>query len=971
MKKKLFVIAVLVAVAAVVFSGCSLTLASPSLSYDADTGAVSWRAIPFADEYSVAVYAASGGQSTGELLTETVTSDTRYYISDYGEFYVEVTALSSRFTASEASGIAVRRVSTESGVIVDPGDTQAAEYYDMLPLVPFFYGYYYDGCGSVRIPLNSDEGPVSVTGRFVGEVSESDRSFEGRTLILDEEVFASCDPGQTEMFTVTFADGSEAVFRIDVAQERTATAIALVCPIGLYAREVFEIYTGRAPVGATLDGADVGFVYDDTEGTTAFDTSLFEYYGTDGELDGERTYELALDFGDGDRVVYDVFASAHAGSYSVLFGDRLCVAYDRQNDSGDVYIGLSGTPGQSGTVAGLISDRHSYAISVDGTFTDDRTDVLFGTDRDYVQLRESMIKDLEPGMHYIEIYTAAGTTGIYLYVYSGQLVCYDLYFDFDESYPDIVLGYSCDVAADRYEVVVGGTSYDSESHPEMFADGKVILTDVIERDDTVYLKSYYGESEAVSETLTFGADVTAMDQYLDPSRGYVYLGEATNTYIDSMAELERLAQYMLLYYDDLPKQTYELDSGSTEMGYMRVYVDLTALGIVGSSPDRSLLTLFNNDACDSYKEAYSITTAVVRQSAEVFEIAVCLRSATEPSISCETDYTERGDTTAHLTSSSRSADFENFAINERTRTAEVTTSDQLYFAVEQGYLPVPVAGSAAERIYEKAKDVCRTYIDDDMTDGEKVHAFYDWLGVNVIYDYDTATAMNGISPSSDEYLVFYRYNCFFLEGVFDDGVAVCNGIAKAFVLLCGIEGIDCVKVNGVSRNVAHAWNKVNVDGVWYIVDSTWSNVNNGDNTESFTHEYLMISTPQSDPTSGHREQSEDTLVIYAPDGQYNVFSNTYFVYGDHKGNYYISDLTEFAALMDMTASTLGIGQSVSVNVACGSYAELLGYLESAQTEVGYVAHIDACCSHYSDSDANGICDNCGSGEALTVTLTRR
>ena len=211
MKKKLFVIAVLVAVAAVVFSGCSLTLASPSLSYDADTGAVSWRAIPFADEYSVAVYAASGGQSTGELLTETVTSDTRYYISDYGEFYVEVTALSSRFTASEASGIAVRRVSTESGVIVDPGDTQAAEYYDMLPLVPFFYGYYYDGCGSVRIPLNSDEGPVSVTGRFVGEVSESDRSFEGRTLILGEEVFASCDPGQTEMFTVTFADGSEAV----------------------------------------------------------------------------------------------------------------------------------------------------------------------------------------------------------------------------------------------------------------------------------------------------------------------------------------------------------------------------------------------------------------------------------------------------------------------------------------------------------------------------------------------------------------------------------------------------------------------------------------------------------------------------------------------------------------------------------------------------------------------------------------
>ena len=74
---------------------------------------------------------------------------------------------------------------------------------------------------------------------------------------------------------------------------------------------------------------------------------------------------------------------------------------------------------------------------------------------------------------------------------------------------------------------------------------------------------------------------------------------------------------------------------------------------------------------------------------------------------------------------------------------------------------------------------------------------------------------NGDRTSSQElYNDVYNYNCFYPEGVFDDSVAVCNGLSQAFVILCAIEGIESVKIGGAVSGGAHAWNKVNIDGLW-------------------------------------------------------------------------------------------------------------------------------------------------------------
>ncbi len=145
----------------------------------------------------------------------------------------------------------------------------------------------------------------------------------------------------------------------------------------------------------------------------------------------------------------------------------------------------------------------------------------------------------------------------------------------------------------------------------------------------------------------------------------------------------------------------------------------------------------------------------------------------------------------------------------------VYNSEELWWAVERGYRPVfAIENSSAERIYNKARDVLREIVTDGMSEFEKTLAIYEYIVKAVDYDYD---ALHDPDITSSHENV-----CYYLEGVFDHGRAVCDGKSKAFVLLCGIEGISAVREfgYGMVTEAGHAWNYVKVDGVWYVVDTT-------------------------------------------------------------------------------------------------------------------------------------------------------
>ena len=187
----------------------------------------------------------------------------------------------------------------------------------------------------------------------------------------------------------------------------------------------------------------------------------------------------------------------------------------------------------------------------------------------------------------------------------------------------------------------------------------------------------------------------------------------------------------------------------------------------------------------------------------------------------------------------RSDDFEDFKINSSSLSYEVFSSEQLYYVLERGVKPICKKDSQAEKIYNLAKYVLRNIISDDMRDVEKVKAINDYLVMNVVYD----GVLLDMAYQDSSKLV--KYNGFYLEGVFIDNKAVCEGICKAFTVLCNIEGIPCVSINGYSvsnpNGIGHAWNKVYVDDKWYIADATSSGTIVNNSFEVLTYSYLLTS----------------------------------------------------------------------------------------------------------------------------------
>ncbi|HOO22098.1 MAG TPA: hypothetical protein PKY53_00240 [Clostridia bacterium] len=190
----------------------------------------------------------------------------------------------------------------------------------------------------------------------------------------------------------------------------------------------------------------------------------------------------------------------------------------------------------------------------------------------------------------------------------------------------------------------------------------------------------------------------------------------------------------------------------------------------------------------------------------------------------------------------------NFAIDHVQKTVSVKTTDQLYFALKRGYRPVCETGSNAEFIYNYMRVILSRINSDITPDDVKVHYIYDYIVDTVLYDYEFTDRVLKNRQNDDS--EFFLYKCLYMEGVFgftndkkfdnEQCVAICDGIAKAVLCMCVIEGIPTIKVSGASGGVAHAWNKVYLEGSWYLVDATWGNVrkDNG-RTEILTHDYLL------------------------------------------------------------------------------------------------------------------------------------
>lgn len=273
----------------------------------------------------------------------------------------------------------------------------------------------------------------------------------------------------------------------------------------------------------------------------------------------------------------------------------------------------------------------------------------------------------------------------------------------------------------------------------------------------------------------------------------------------------------------------------------------------------------------------------------------------------------------------------NFYIDSVKETMSVSTSNMLYKAVAWGYKPV-FMGSQAEnlkQIYDNAKDALSYIVSDEMSEYEKVHAIYDYIIYNVRYDHDCANAQDKYNTNNallteeeikelknlnlNEKMKHYGY---YLEGIFLDKFykkdmhAVCDGKSKAFVLMCGIEGITAVRISGEASSDGknfggHAWNKVLLDlngtgdKEWYFVDTTWGDV--GDNSKEFlSHAYFLLSDDEVKNTHVEKQGHDYPKA----EGKFDYYAHeTYTSYGTEY-NYVITNRNLAAQQMARALKTL-------------------------------------------------------------------
>ncbi|XP_070546241.1 kyphoscoliosis peptidase-like [Ptychodera flava] len=132
---------------------------------------------------------------------------------------------------------------------------------------------------------------------------------------------------------------------------------------------------------------------------------------------------------------------------------------------------------------------------------------------------------------------------------------------------------------------------------------------------------------------------------------------------------------------------------------------------------------------------------------------------------------------------------------------------------------------APKRLKNSPKDLVSYLLKPAKNDLERYRLLFRWEAQNVDYDVEGYYSGNYGDNSP--------------EGVLKNGKSVCEGYGGLYKYLCELAGLECVKLSGASKGgdykpgdvfpiidgkvkTDHAWNKIKIDGEWYLCDCTWA-----------------------------------------------------------------------------------------------------------------------------------------------------
>lgn len=336
----------------------------------------------------------------------------------------------------------------------------------------------------------------------------------------------------------------------------------------------------------------------------------------------------------------------------------------------------------------------------------------------------------------------------------------------------------------------------------------------------------------------------------------LYLKESNQQYYNTERDSEALAEYKnkVYFFDGVYNDFFITNQDELNHFFYYTYIykhkqnTFQCLSSFINTKDALVkkLEISKQNMYESYAYTIGISKIDIMQS--IFTISFDFYGQEEPFQSAGIQpvayYNQEFEPYYELFKGEKGVDY--FPTDHRPVSYTVTTSDQLYHVIESGARPKFLdETSTAFKIYEEAKYRLNTIISKEMTDYEKALSIFDWLVISARYDQNVQGL---IQADNKKGATTTSYKSFYLEGVFIDHVAVCDGYAKAYSLLCNMVGVDCVRIVGTAGSGTirenHAWNKVKIGNMWYVVDVTWANKIVSIRMNHFevgTHTYFMVS----------------------------------------------------------------------------------------------------------------------------------
>lgn len=136
-------------------------------------------------------------------------------------------------------------------------------------------------------------------------------------------------------------------------------------------------------------------------------------------------------------------------------------------------------------------------------------------------------------------------------------------------------------------------------------------------------------------------------------------------------------------------------------------------------------------------------------------------------------------------------------------------------------------GDMKNLLDKKVEEIINKYIKPGISDYEKELAVHDYIVLNSVYDSENVKK-NTIEPVSHT-----------AYGLLINKIGVCDGYARAVMLILNKVGVETKYVEGTADGVSHGWNIVKIDGKYYQLDPTWDDPT--PNVEGYvSHAYFNI-----------------------------------------------------------------------------------------------------------------------------------